>query len=85
MFEKIFTHILAEVEKYGFIEDENIFIDGTHIKANANNHKYRNEVIQQSARYYEEELQKEISRDRELHGKKPLKEKKKKRKVKIVR
>lgn len=75
LFEKIFTHILAEVEKHGFIDDENIFIDGTHIKANANNHKYRNEVIQQSARYYEEELQKEISKDRELHGKKPLKEK----------
>lgn len=76
LFEKIFAHILAEVEKHGFIDDENIFIDGTHIKANANNHKYRNEVIQQSARYYEEELQKEISKDRELHGKKPLKEKK---------
>lgn len=75
LFENIFARILKEVEKYGFIDDENIFIDGTHIKANANNHKYRNELIQQSARCYEEELQKEITNDRALHGKKPLKEK----------
>ena len=44
------ARILAEVNKYGFIDDENIFIDGTHIKANANNHKYKNEVIEESAR-----------------------------------
>ena len=75
LFEKIFSRILAEVDKYGFIDDENIFIDGTHIKANANNHKYKNEVIQQSTRIYEKALQEEITRDRELHGKGPLKEK----------
>ena len=75
LFEKIFNHILAEVDKHGFIDDENIFIDGTHIKANANNHKYKNEVIKQSARVYEAALQEEITKDRELHGKNPLKEK----------
>lgn len=74
LFENIFKRILLEVEKYGFIQDENIFIDGTHIKANANHHKYRDEVIEASARYYEEALQEEISADRERHGKKPLKE-----------
>lgn len=64
-----------EVEKHGFIDDENIFIDGTHIKASANTHKYKNEVITESARYYEKSLQEEITKDRESHGKKPLKEK----------
>ena len=73
LFEHIFSQILAEVDKYGFIDDENIFIDGTHIKANANNHKYKNEIIEKSARYYEEELQAEITGDRAAHGKKPLK------------
>lgn len=73
LFERIFNHVLAEVDKHGFIDDENIFIDGTHIKANANNHRYKNEVIQQSARYYEDILQAEITNDREAHGKKPLK------------
>ena len=36
LFETIFARILLEINKYGFINDENIFIDGTHIKANAN-------------------------------------------------
>lgn len=67
------TTILEEVEKYGFIDDENIFIDGTHIKANANNHKYKNEVIEKTAKYYEEALQAEIEKDRAEHNKKPLK------------
>lgn len=75
LFEKIFYRILEEIEKYGFIDEENIFIDGTHIKASANSHKYKNEVVEQSVRCYEEALQQEISKDREAHGKKPLKEK----------
>jgi len=36
IFERIIMRILLEVERNGFIDDENIFIDGTHIKANAN-------------------------------------------------
>lgn len=75
LFEKIFARILFEVESYGFLLDENIFIDGTHIKASANTHKYKNEIVEQSTRYYEKTLQEEITKDRQLHGKKPLKEK----------
>ena len=74
LFEKIFAKILNEVNKYGFIDDENIFIDGTHIKANANTHKDRNEVIEASAKVYEDALIEEINKDRALHNKKPLKE-----------
>lgn len=75
LFENIFARVLFEVNKYGFIDDENIFIDGTHIKANANTHKYKNEVVKESVRVYEESLQAEIDKDREKHGKKPLKAK----------
>jgi transposase len=75
LFEQIFMRVVKEIVAHGFIEDETVFIDGTHIKANANNHKYKNEIVEKSARYYEEELQKEITADREAHGKKPLKEK----------
>lgn len=82
LFEKIFARILVEVNKYGFIDDENIFIDGTHVKANANTHKFKNEVVEESAKTYEAALQDEISKDRELHGKKPLKEKVENKKVK---
>lgn len=82
LFENIFARILLEINKYGFIDDENIFIDGTHIKANANTHKYMNEVIEESTGVYEEALQAEITKDRENHGKKPLKEKNNDNKVK---
>jgi hypothetical protein len=75
LFEQIFMRVVKEIIKHGFIEEETIFIDGTHIKANANNHKYKNEIVEKSARYYEKELQKEITSDREEHGKEPLKEK----------
>lgn len=56
-------------------EDEKLFIDGTHIKANANTHKYRDEVITKAAKAYEKELQEEITEDRARHEKKPLKDK----------
>ena len=75
LFENIFARILIEINKYGFIDDENIFIDGTHIKANANTHKYKNDVVEESVKVYEEALQAEITKDRAAHNKKPLKEK----------
>ena len=77
LFEKIFSKILSEVAANGFLDTESLFIDGTHIKASANSHKYQNEVIRKEARSYEKELQEEIKRDRQEHGKKPLKEKEK--------
>ncbi len=73
LFEQIFHRVILEAYQCGFIEDEKLFIDGSHVKASANNHKYRDEVIEKAARVYEEELQKEITKDREAHGKKPLK------------
>lgn len=34
------------------MDEEKFFIDGSHIKASANNHKYTDEVIEKSVRYY---------------------------------
>lgn len=75
IFEKIFTRILLEAAANGFLNTETLFIDGTHVKASANAHKYRNETFVKEARHYEKELQEEIEADRLAHGKKPLKEK----------
>lgn len=66
--------MIAEIIKHSFIDKENVFIDGSHIKANANNHKYQKAMVEKSTKFYEAELQKEIAKDREEHGKKPLKE-----------
>ena len=56
------------------MNDEKLFIDGSHIKASANPHKYRDEVIEKTVRIYEKDLLEEIEQDRARHGKKPLKE-----------
>lgn len=69
VFEEIFTRVIEEIMKYGFIDETSIFVDGTHIKAKANNNKYRRKVVEKSVKYYEEELEKEITKDREEHGK----------------
>ena len=73
IFEKIFERILSEAVNAGFVDASAVFIDATHIKANANNHKYTNEIVKIEAKHYQDELQKEIEKDRESHGKKPPK------------
>lgn len=76
IFERIFRHILEEAVRCGFVDASAIFIDGTHIRANANKKKYVKEVVAVEAKRYQKELDEEINRDREEHGKKPLKDKK---------
>lgn len=70
--EKIFYWILSEIEKSGYLSPDAVFVDGTHIKANANTKKTVKKAIPQAARNYEEQLMQEINEDREQHGKKPF-------------
>jgi hypothetical protein len=61
--------------KFHLVDTEQIFVDATHVKACANSKKMRKRVAREQALWYEDELKKEIDKDREAHGKKPLKEK----------
>lgn len=70
IFDEIFKQILVEVAKCNFLDEENIFVDGTHIKANANNKKSISKFVEVSAKFYESSLQEEISKDREINKKK---------------
>ena len=74
VFERIFEKILQEAVDAGFVDASAIFIDGTHVKANANKKKVTYEVVEKKAKHYKKELEDEINRDREEHGKKPLKD-----------
>lgn len=65
IFEKIFARILKEAVDSNFVDASAIFIDATHIKANANIHKYTNEIVKIEAKHYQNELQKEIEKDLE--------------------
>lgn len=75
LFEQIFSRILENCMRFHLIDTEQLFVDSTHVKACANSKKMRKRVAQGQALWYEEELKKEIAKDREAHGKKPLKDK----------
>ena len=72
--EQIFRWILEEVAKAGYLKPEVVFVDGTHIKANANLKKHIKKEIPKAAKIYEKQLMEEINADREAHGKKPFKD-----------
>lgn len=70
--DKIFAWILNEAADAGYLKPEAVFIDGTHIKANANPNKKIQVEVPIAAKRYAEELMEEINNDREEHGKKPF-------------
>ena len=47
------------------------FTDSTHLKANANKHKYTRKTIEQDTQNYINELEEAIQEDRVAHGKSP--------------
>lgn len=72
VFYQIFFTILNEAYAKGFIDDEVIFIDSTHIKANANKHTGKRIEVEQEAKVYQKKLEKEINEVRVAAGKKPF-------------
>lgn len=70
--DKIFVWILDEIAQAGYLSPKAVFIDGTHIKANANTKKKIKAEVPVAAKRYVKELMKEVNADREEHGKKPF-------------
>ena len=70
--EDIFFWILDEINNAGYLSPEAVFVDGTHIKANANTKKVVKKAVPKAAKIYEEQLMKEINEERENNGKKPF-------------
>lgn len=73
LFEQIFSHILMECYKFNLVDPGEVFVDSTHVKARANSKKMRKRIAREEALFFEDLLKKEINKDREAHGKKPLK------------
>ena len=67
--EEIFHYVLSIVWGQGLIDPTEVFIDGTHIKAAANNHKYTHQVLDKQAKFMSKQLEVEIDLDRKKHGK----------------
>ncbi len=72
--EAIFFWILEEINNAGYLSPEAVFVDGTHIKANANTKKIVKKAVPKAAKVYEEQLMNEINEEREKNGKKPFDE-----------
>lgn len=70
--EEIFYWILDEINNAGYLSPEVVFVDGTHIKANANLKKAVKKAVPQAAKTYEKQLMEEINEDREEHDKSRL-------------
>ena len=58
VFEKIFTTIVTKLFEKGLVDASVIFVDGTHIKANANKHKSVKKQVKVLADKYQKELKK---------------------------
>jgi hypothetical protein len=65
-------HDQAMAERAGYLSPEMVFVDATHIKANANIKKKCKKEIPQTARQYEQQLREEINACREEHGQQPF-------------
>ena len=70
--EQIFRWILEEAAQAGYLSPKAVFIDGTHIKVNANTRKQVKIQIPAASRHYAKELMEEVNADQEHHGKKPF-------------
>jgi len=56
LFEQIFKRILSECFKAGMVDPSVVFVDSTHVKARANGKKYHDEIAEEQALWYENEL-----------------------------
>ncbi len=70
VFEKIFQHILEEAIACGFVQADAVFIDSTHVKANANKNKHIRKMARHRVNKYKRELLHEINQERAEVGKK---------------
>ena len=51
-----------------------VFIDSTHIKANANKKKFQKEQVSKMAKVYAGQLRREVHAEREKLGKEPIRD-----------
>jgi transposase len=70
IFQEIFDEIVLQAINHKMVGGRVLFTDSTHLKANANKHKFTREEVEIETREYIDELNKAIDEDRSNHGKK---------------
>ncbi|SNB44877.1 IS1182 family transposase [Geobacter sp. DSM 9736] len=72
IYQEIFDEIVLQAMRRKMVDGKVLYSDSTHLKANANKHKFKLQDVQKSTRDYLEKLDEDIAKDRESHGKKPF-------------
>lgn len=85
IYEEIFDEIVFQAIKHKMVDGKVLYTDSTHLKANANKHKFIKEEVEKSRKDYLDDLEKDTNKDRKGHGKKELKEKKSEPETKEVK
>ena len=70
IFQEIFDEIVLQAIQHRMVGGRVLVSDSTHVKANANKHKYTREQVLQNTRDYVSELNAAVEVDRNAHGKK---------------
>lgn len=70
IFQEIFDEIVLQAMNHRMVGGRVLFTDSTHLKANANKHKFSREEVEVETRDYVEELNQAIQEDRKQNGKK---------------
>ncbi|MFE0560874.1 IS1182 family transposase [Paenibacillus sp. NPDC058910] len=73
IFQEVFDEIVLQAIQHRMVGGRVLISDSTHVKANANKHKYTKEQVLQNTRDYVGELNAAVEADRKAHGKKALK------------
>lgn len=71
IFQDIFDEIVLQAIQHRMVGGRVLVSDSTHVKANANKHKYTKEQVLQNTRDYVDELNAAVEADRKAQGKKP--------------
>lgn len=72
IYQEIFDEMVFQAIRRKMVDGSVLYTDSTHLKANANKHKFELKDVQKSTRDYLETLEEDVNKDREAHGKKPL-------------
>ena len=75
IYQDIFDEIVLQAMRKRLVNGRVLYTDSTHMKASANKHKFKKKQIVRATREYMEDLEKAVGKDRQAHGKTPLKPK----------
>lgn len=70
IFQEIFDEIVLQAVSHKMVGGRVLFSDSTHVKANANKHKYTKQEVRQNTKDYLAELNAAVEADRKNQGKK---------------